>query len=551
MFNAETPLNDGEFHKFRKLIYEIAGISLSDRKRELVKSRLARRLRFYDLTSYGEYYDLLCDPKRSNGEIEHFINALTTNKTEFFRESHHFDYLRNTLFPALRQATLSGREKKVRIWCAASSTGQEPYTLAMTMLDYFGPSSDWDLRLLASDIDTQVLATASEGIYPESEMEGLSPALQKKHFIRESRGNDPTWRAKPELRKLITFRQLNLIEPNWPIRIQFDAIFCRNVMIYFDQSTQSKLVERFSEYLVPEGMLFIGHSESLFSISDQFDSLGDTIYKAKPSTTSQQRQKPVVRPVTNALKPAVTPNPTTTVPTKAATATAPTPPAAVPRGRTRVTNSTSNHQHMSPVPRSSKEVTSDQPLVLPNKVLVVGEYEASREECILQTALGSCVAACLFDPSQQLGGMNHFMLPEALDGEEHGSATYGVHAMELLINAIMKLGGNRRHLIAKIFGGARVVEGRSQSWDVGQRNVDFVKRFLDTEKIPIAAEHVLGDNGRRVKFIPTTGKVFVSLLDRLASISTEEEERADGRTAWLKSEKNKSPATIFSQLSEI
>ncbi len=536
MFNTEAPLNDSEFNKFRKLIYEIAGISLSDRKRELVKSRLARRLRAHDLSSYADYYELLRDPQRSAGEIENFTNALTTNKTEFFREAHHFDYLRNELFPTLRQATLAGREKKLRIWCAASSTGQEPYTLAMTILDYFGPQSDWDLRLLASDIDTQVLATAMAGLYNESDMEGISNGLRTKHFLRETRGDDPTWRAKPELKQLITFRQINLNDANWPINTVFDAIFCRNVMIYFDHQTQVRLVERFAQYLVPGGLLVIGHSESLFSITDQFESIGDTIYKLKAGVTPSPRRTahPVVANVASA-KP---------VPTKPSTVKTTTPsPIAVQRIGTPL-----KMQHMARVPASAVGATradEGESLSLPTRVLVVGEYEAAREECLLQTVLGSCVSACLYDPTNRLGGMNHFMLPEALERDEV-SATYGVHAMELLINAIMKLGGSRRHLIAKVFGGARVIQNFKHSVDVGQRNVDFVKAFLQTEGIPIVAEHVLGQFGRRVKLIPTTGKVYVKLLNQTQSIDADAEQRADGQRAWAASQAGvDSKVTLF------
>ncbi len=521
MFNPETPLHNNEFNKFRKLIYEIAGISLSDRKRELVKSRLARRLRFYDFASYSEYYDLLCDARAGKDELEHFVNALTTNKTEFFREGHHFDHLRNELFPRLRQATLSGREKKLRIWCAAASTGQEPYTLAMTMMDYFGSQTDWDLRLLASDIDTQVLATASEGVYPEGEMDGITSSMRTKYFLKETRGNDPTWRVKPELKSLITYRQLNLIEPNWPIHTLFDAIFCRNVMIYFDQATQIRLVDRFSEYLHPGGLLFIGHSESLFSISDKFESLGDTIYQMKSGIVPKLKNVAVStpnKPVQVTPRPAQTPAPKSKAIDKQSTS------APAKRPTTRLSNSESTQQHLARVPG----IDSSEGSLLPTKVLVVGEYEASREESILQTVLGSCVAACLYDPTNHLGGMNHFMLPEANDND-NACAIYGVHAMELLINALMKLGGSRRHMIAKIFGGASVVDGLSHHADVGRRNVEFVKQFLNTENIPIVAEHVLGEHGRRVKLIPTTGRVFVSLLNRLESSNAEREERAGSR----------------------
>ncbi len=394
--------------------------------------------------------------------------------------------------------------------------------------------------MLASDIDTQVLATATAGVYPESEMDGLTSSMRTKYFVRESRGIDPAWRAKDEVKQLITFRQLNLNHPDWPINIQFDAIFCRNVMIYFDQPTQTRLVNRFAEYLVPNGLLVIGHSESLFSITDQFDSLGDTIYKIKAGAASQRKSTPSTAKTTAApsatakstVGPAlkhVVAKPSFKSSAKPVPSDLSRPVPATKILATRVTNSTSNLQHVARVPG-----TPDQPQMLPTKVLVVGEYEASREECMLQTVLGSCVAACLYDPTGRLGGLNHFMLPEATDSDKV-CATFGVHAMELLINAIMKLGGNRRQLIAKIFGGARVIDHLEHT-DVGRRNVEFVKKFLETERIPIVAEHVLGENGRRIKFIPTTGKVYVNLLDRMASISTDKEERAGSLLLWEQSQ---------------
>ncbi len=294
--NYETPLSENDFNKFRNLIYSIAGISLSDRKRELVKSRLARRLRALGLDSYSDYYHLLTDPTRADSEIQSFTNSLTTNKTEFYREAHHFDYLREKLLPQIKQHAQAGRDPKVRIWCAASSTGQEPYTLAMTLLDFFGSSTNADMRILASDIDTQVLATAMEGVYPEADTDPIPKHLLKRYFHKLNRQDEVFYQAKDELKQLITFRQLNLNHPQWPINTTFDAIFCRNVMIYFDQATQKKLVERFAELLVPRGLLVIGHSESLFSISDQFDSLGETIYCLKSGMASD-RKKPGVAPV--------------------------------------------------------------------------------------------------------------------------------------------------------------------------------------------------------------------------------------------------------------
>ncbi len=509
--NLEVNLSDTEFNGFRKLIYDVAGISLSERKRELVKSRLSRRLRALDLNCYREYYRLLSDPKRSADEIQNFTNSLTTNKTEFFRESHHFDYLREKLFPLLRQKTLSGRDRKIRIWSSASSTGQEPYTIALTLLDYFGVNTDWDIRVLASDIDTQVLSTASNGVYPESDVELIPAPLRNKYLLRNGRGPDATYTVRDEVKRLITFRQINLNHATWPIQTKFDVIFCRNVMIYFDPPTQQKLVEHFCQYLQPEGLLMIGHSESLFSISDRFDSLGDTIYRlnAESSNAARQRSKTPDAVVPKAAsRNDVVPSPKTSIHAEPSRRADPKISKATPRPA-----STVNHTAFGTLPSIPLQVPSfEEAGGLKHYSIIVGEFYVSREPCIVRTTLGSCISACMYDPTTGIGGMNHFMLPESKLSSTV-CASYGVHAMELLINGIMKAGGNRRKLSVKIFGGAHVVDSRGGLWDVGERNIHFVHKFLETEKIPILAEHTGGTEARQVRFQTNTGKVWIKVID--------------------------------------
>jgi chemotaxis protein methyltransferase CheR len=181
MVANEANLSEREFKAFQKLIYDLAGISLADTKQIMVQGRLSKRLRALDISSYREYYERLCS-KQAGDEVERFINALTTNKTDFFREAHHFDYLTNTIFPKLAARAERTGSKKIRIWCSASSTGEEPYTIAMTIREYFGAQSDWDIRVLASDIDTDVLKTAQEGWYVDDRFDELPNALKKKYF---------------------------------------------------------------------------------------------------------------------------------------------------------------------------------------------------------------------------------------------------------------------------------------------------------------------------------------------------------------------------------
>lgn len=263
----EFPFTQGDFAQVRNLIYEYAGISLSPIKKEMVYSRLVRRLRALGHNSFETYLAYLA----SNAEeIESFVNALTTNLTAFFREPHHFEILSQQLQAA--------HARPFRIWCAAASTGEEAYSLAMTACETFDSMTP-PVTILASDIDTHVLRTASEGIYPIDRVERMEPQRLKRFFLRGSGSKSGFARVRPELRALLQFERINLLDSEWPMRTAFDAIFCRNVMIYFDKDTQLKLLQRFKPHLQPHGLFYAGHSESFLHAAELFRSRGRTVYE--------------------------------------------------------------------------------------------------------------------------------------------------------------------------------------------------------------------------------------------------------------------------------
>jgi chemotaxis protein methyltransferase CheR len=267
-----VPLSPATFDALRNLLHAHSGIALAHHKITMVQSRLAKRLRALGLRSYEQYHDLLRDPRAE--EWPEFVNALTTNLTSFFREGHHFTRLVELLKPAYAAS------KRIRIWSAGCSTGEEPYTLAMTLTKAFGASAA--IQILATDLDTAVLNTASRGIYPIARVESLADEWKRLGFLRGKGEHQDQVRIRPELRKLVTFTQMNLLDAQWPLEGgPFQAIFCRNVMIYFDKPTQRDLLRRYHGLLEPEGLLFVGHSESLLDNSLGFQSLGQTIYRRK------------------------------------------------------------------------------------------------------------------------------------------------------------------------------------------------------------------------------------------------------------------------------
>lgn len=264
----EFEFSSKDFDRVKSLIYERAGISLNSSKRTMVYSRLARRLRVLGIGSFSSYLD-----KLESGlidEWEHFINALTTNLTSFYRESHHFEVLADLLKTAPRGQTTN-------IWCSAASTGEEPYTLAITALEVFGKNPP--VRILATDIDTNVLTKANQGVYDEAGMEKVPDQIIEKYFLKGKNANAGKVMVRPEVKELITFRQLNLLSPSWPMKGPFHVIFCRNVMIYFDKPTQRKILEKMAPLFTADGHLFAGHSESFAFARDLFDLQEKTVYQ--------------------------------------------------------------------------------------------------------------------------------------------------------------------------------------------------------------------------------------------------------------------------------
>jgi chemotaxis protein methyltransferase CheR len=274
--DREFDFTASDFSRVRKLIYQHAGISLSEAKSDMVYSRIGRRLRTVGYDSFKVYLDNL-ESENSPDEWEAFTNALTTNLTSFFREEHHFPILAEHLV-ALK--------KPIRIWCSAASTGEEPYTIAMTACEAFGTMKP-PVEIVATDIDTNVIATASRGVYPYERVSKLSDERRKQFFQKGTGAQDGSVRVRSELRSLITFEQLNLLDEQWAIKEPFDAIFCRNVMIYFDKPTQSKILSHFVPLMKPHALLFAGHSENFLYVSNDFHLRGKTVYELSAGKSSK------------------------------------------------------------------------------------------------------------------------------------------------------------------------------------------------------------------------------------------------------------------------
>jgi len=273
--DREFRFTDRDFQYIRQLVSRETGIVVAEIKRHMVYSRLTRRLRALGLRDFRDYCRLL--EKDPAGELNAFINAITTNLTSFFREPHHFEYLQKVVVPDLLVKNAATR--RIRIWSAGCSTGEEPYSIAMAMAEVL-PDRSWDCRILAPDIDTDVLAKGESAVYPIERVAGISQARLKRWFSRGSNANQGLTRVSSELREMISFRHLNLMD-EWPVRGPLDVLFCRNVVIYFDKEAQRRIFDKFADRLVDNACLFIGHSESLFKITDRFELVGQTIYRKK------------------------------------------------------------------------------------------------------------------------------------------------------------------------------------------------------------------------------------------------------------------------------
>ena len=275
----EIPLSDEEFQRFRSLVHKQTGVALKETKAALLKSRLLKRLRHYGYATFEQYYEHLENHDACGQELQEMINAVTTHKTSFFRELHHFDILVEHLLAPAHQASLRGYDPSVRIWSAGCSSGEEPYSIAITAAMNVDRLAAWDVKILATDIDTDVLNRARTGVYPRESVSEISRDVLKKCFLSGAGEYANSVRLKPAIRSLVTFAHLNLMDENWPFRGKFDAIFCRNVIIYFDQHTQRRVVERMVQHLKTDGLFFAGHSENLFWLGHLLEPVGHTVYR--------------------------------------------------------------------------------------------------------------------------------------------------------------------------------------------------------------------------------------------------------------------------------
>ena len=289
----ESPaMSDRVFKRFSEFIYGECGIKLPPAKKTMLTVRLFKRLRALGMNSFGQYYDYVCSPESRSGERVRMIDAVSTNKTDFFREPAHFDILGRQALPNLVDSMHNVSRKKLNVWSAGCSSGEEPYTLAMVLSEFFTERQNKaqvdaksltrpldQFSILATDISTQVLETAKKAIYPKRIVEPVPTMMKQRYLMRGKGAQSGFYRVVPELRSRINFQRFNLINEDFNLEKNMDVIFCRNVIIYFDRQTQIKLFEKFYNQLVPGGYLFIGHSESLHGINDRFRLVANTTYR--------------------------------------------------------------------------------------------------------------------------------------------------------------------------------------------------------------------------------------------------------------------------------
>lgn len=272
-------LSDREFLRFSGFIYDHAGIKMPPAKKTMLEARLQKRLKANSIASFEEYSDFVFSQEGRATELIHLIDVVTTNKTDFFREPGHFDFMAKTALPTILQGRGEVVRDPVRIWSAGCSTGEEPYTLAMVLSEFAAGRSDFRAAITASDICTQVLQTAKTGIYPEERTDPIPLNLKKKYLMRSREKSKSLVRISPQLRSMVSFRRINFMDDDFGISEKMDIIFCRNVVIYFDKPTQQTLMRKFHRQLKPGGYLFIGHSETLSGLDVDFKAVASTVYR--------------------------------------------------------------------------------------------------------------------------------------------------------------------------------------------------------------------------------------------------------------------------------
>ena len=272
-------LTTRDFERFSRLVYEQCGIRLPAHKQSMLEARLRKRLRALGLASFEEYAELIFSGREPEGELVKLIDVVTTNKTDFFREPAHFDFLVRTALPVLIESDGIGLTRPLRIWSAGCSTGKEPYTLAMVLSEFREIHPDFRFEILGTDISTDVLDKAARGIYGEEKAEPIPPAMRRKYLLRARDPERRQVRVVPELRSLVSFRRLNFMDADYGMREPFDIIFCRNVLIYFDRPTQERLLARFAGYLESGRFLFLGHSETLLGLNLPLRQMAPSVYR--------------------------------------------------------------------------------------------------------------------------------------------------------------------------------------------------------------------------------------------------------------------------------
>ncbi|MBN2401092.1 MAG: protein-glutamate O-methyltransferase CheR [Spirochaetes bacterium] len=265
-------ISDNEFYLLRDVIFKESGINLTERKKALLHSRLIKRLKALNIDNYKVYYEYL--NKNYHEEIINLINCITTNKTDFFRESKHFKFLREVILPKFEKRNPG----KFRIWSAGCSTGEEPYSIAITIAEYFRNKRMPDVKILATDIDTDVLGKAVAGIYKEEDLEEVDPAILRIYFQKGKKENSGLFTVRESIKNMVSFGRLNLLSESYPMNGLFDIIFCRNVIIYFDKKTKDDVINKFYDYLTDDGYFFAGHSETLANSAGRYFLIGNTIY---------------------------------------------------------------------------------------------------------------------------------------------------------------------------------------------------------------------------------------------------------------------------------
>lgn len=275
---SNMSLSDEEYNSLVEFIYNVSGINLGDNKKELVKARLMKRIRFHNFNSFAEYYNYVIKDQNGN-ELEDLLNAISTNVTSFFREKQHFDYLTSVVLPEMLERKKTKGDQKIRIWSAAASSGEEIYTILMTVLEYIKNPIGWDIKILGTDISTKALAQAKSATYSLDRVKGIPPNYLAKYFDKKETKHEINFSVKPALQNMAFFARLNLMSDTFPFSGKFDFIFCRNVMIYFDKSTQSTLVNKLYNYLDDNGYLFVGHSESLVGMQTKFKTVAPAAFK--------------------------------------------------------------------------------------------------------------------------------------------------------------------------------------------------------------------------------------------------------------------------------